>query len=188
MLTTQEKIIKAAKELFEQKGFAATTTKEISELAGVSEVTLFRHFETKRNLFERTVHSCIHPHKLRDYLENEVTYELEHDLKKIAYNMMETYRQNLPMFRMLFKDKMRDSMPEIHAKKNENVLEKLLFDYFLTMKKLGKMSAPPEMALKFYITNITGFLFKEALTSQAVDHDEKYFEWMLQKTIAALCS
>jgi AcrR family transcriptional regulator len=37
--------------LFSQKGFRGTTTKEIAQLAGVSEAMVFRHFATKDELY-----------------------------------------------------------------------------------------------------------------------------------------
>ena len=47
---TRSRIMEAASQLFTEKGFAGTTTRAIAELAGVNEVTLFRHFGTKEKL------------------------------------------------------------------------------------------------------------------------------------------
>ncbi|MGQ0792737.1 MAG: TetR/AcrR family transcriptional regulator [Deltaproteobacteria bacterium] len=49
--STREKILEAAMKLFAAKGFNGTTTKEISEEAGVNEALIFRHFSTKRDLY-----------------------------------------------------------------------------------------------------------------------------------------
>jgi AcrR family transcriptional regulator len=49
---TQDSLIKAAYELFSEQGYSKTTTKEISERAGVAELTLFRHFQTKQNVYK----------------------------------------------------------------------------------------------------------------------------------------
>jgi len=43
--------MQAASDLFANKGYAGTTTRSIAETAGVNEVTLFRHFGSKENLF-----------------------------------------------------------------------------------------------------------------------------------------
>lgn len=51
---TRERIIQAAFELISDKGFAGTSTREIAKLAGVAEVTIFRHFTSKENLFRQT--------------------------------------------------------------------------------------------------------------------------------------
>lgn len=183
---THEKIIFAARELFEKQGFAAATTKEIACLAGVSEVTLFRHFENKRKLFEETLHSCIHAYQLGDYLENDATGDLEHDLKLIAYNIMDTYKKNAPMIRMMMRDKIRNSVPEMNYMKNEHVSEQKLREYFVKMKSLGKTEADPEMAVMFYTSNIIGYLMRFILTNRQSDED--YFAWMLDKVIAVLKS
>ncbi|MBE9059864.1 TetR/AcrR family transcriptional regulator [cf. Phormidesmis sp. LEGE 11477] len=49
-LSSRERIVKSALELFAQQGTTATTTKEIAERAGVNEVTLFRQFGSKQGL------------------------------------------------------------------------------------------------------------------------------------------
>jgi TetR/AcrR family transcriptional regulator, mexJK operon transcriptional repressor len=186
MENTHEKIIAAARELFEKNGFAAATTREIAELAGVSEVTLFRHFSTKRALFEETLHSCIHPYKVDEYLENGVTYDLEIDLKSIAYNMMETYRNNAPLIRMIMRDKIRESAPEMDYKKKQHGAESRLHEYFATMHRMGRLGADPEMALKFYLSNITGYFMRNLFAPSKCAEDKKYFDWMLGAIISML--
>jgi|KBSMisStaDraftv2_1062788.scaffolds.fasta_scaffold225216_2 AcrR family transcriptional regulator len=46
-----ERIITAAAHLFASQGFHGTTTREIAQLAEVSEHTLFRHFNGKKEIF-----------------------------------------------------------------------------------------------------------------------------------------
>jgi TetR/AcrR family transcriptional repressor of mexJK operon len=186
MGNTHERIIAAAKDLFEQRGFAASTTKEIADLAGVSEVTLFRHFENKRRLFEETLRSCLHPYEIDKYLKNEAAYDLLADLTRIAYMMKETYHKNAPIMRMIMRDKVRDSVHEQRFKRNENSSKQLLIAYFEKMHGLGKISAAPNMAATFYISNIAGYLMKQILSGHIID--EEYFAWMLDKVIGILKS
>lgn len=47
---TRQRLIHSALELFASHGVTATTTRQIAELAGVNEVTLFRHFGSKYGL------------------------------------------------------------------------------------------------------------------------------------------
>lgn len=47
---TSQKIIDAAMTLVRDKGYVATTTKEIARIAGVNECTLFRKFESKKDI------------------------------------------------------------------------------------------------------------------------------------------
>jgi len=50
-INTREKILDTAIQLFAEKGFNGTTTKEIAEAAEVNESLIFRHFSTKRELY-----------------------------------------------------------------------------------------------------------------------------------------
>jgi AcrR family transcriptional regulator len=49
---TIQKIIDAALKVFGEKGYKGATTRIIAEKAGFSELTLFRKFKTKENLFD----------------------------------------------------------------------------------------------------------------------------------------
>jgi AcrR family transcriptional regulator len=48
---TTDKLVLAAGQLFAHQGYHGTSTREIARLAGVSENTLFRHFDYKEDLF-----------------------------------------------------------------------------------------------------------------------------------------
>jgi AcrR family transcriptional regulator len=48
---TRDRILDSALELMSARGYDGTTTQAIATGAGVNEVTLFRHFGSKRNLF-----------------------------------------------------------------------------------------------------------------------------------------
>lgn len=47
---TETKILQAALRLFAQRGYGATTTRDLAQAAGVAEGTLFRHFESKKSI------------------------------------------------------------------------------------------------------------------------------------------
>ncbi len=49
-VSTRDRLLEAAAEVFARDGLAAATTREIAKAAGVNEVTLFRLFSTKMNL------------------------------------------------------------------------------------------------------------------------------------------
>src|SRR5213593_1147418 len=60
---TKRAILRAALQLFAEKGFYRTTTKAISRKAGIAEGTLFNYFQTKEDLalyfFERELAGII---------------------------------------------------------------------------------------------------------------------------------
>lgn len=55
----REKIVTKASQLFANKGFEGTTTRAIADACGVSEATIFRHFETKEDLYDAIIRSHV---------------------------------------------------------------------------------------------------------------------------------
>lgn len=49
---TRERILSAASQLMAKKGYKGATTRKIAELAGVNEVTVFRHFKNKEGILQ----------------------------------------------------------------------------------------------------------------------------------------
>ena len=65
-MTKRDAICDAALTLFAEKGFEATTTREIAEQAGAAEGTLYRHFDGKADLAQSLYLRCTT--ELRDIL------------------------------------------------------------------------------------------------------------------------
>ena len=52
---TRDRLLSAAVDLLCRKGYRGATTREIAQEAGVTEVTLYRHFRSKEELFVAAV-------------------------------------------------------------------------------------------------------------------------------------
>jgi AcrR family transcriptional regulator len=52
---TEERIMDTALKMFAEKGYLGAKTRDIAEEAGFSEMTLFRKFKTKKNLYDRVM-------------------------------------------------------------------------------------------------------------------------------------
>jgi TetR/AcrR family transcriptional regulator, mexJK operon transcriptional repressor len=184
MNCTKDKITQAAEQLFAEKGYDGVTTKEIANKANVSEVTLFRNFDNKRNLFEYILKEKMHPYGVKVYLEKEAVFDLEKDLKAMADMIFETYKKNLPLIRMLFKDN-HHTKEHIRAKGHDSSFKNSLKDYFINMHEQGKIADNPDKAMKFFLLNITAVL-SETLFRQKKEINEEYYIWMVSKVIEAL--
>jgi AcrR family transcriptional regulator len=55
----RQQILRIAVNLFAQRGFRGTTTKEIAHAAGISEAIIFRHFATKQELYSAILDDCM---------------------------------------------------------------------------------------------------------------------------------
>lgn len=53
-------IIRAVRNVFAEKGFDGTTTRELAQAAGVSEALLFKHFPNKESLYSAMQLACCH--------------------------------------------------------------------------------------------------------------------------------
>ena len=86
---TSQKIIDATISLIRDKGYVATTTKDIAKTAGVNECTLFRKFKSKKDI----VLSGVEQEKWRANLTPEtftdVKWELQSDLEMFMEKYME---------------------------------------------------------------------------------------------------
>jgi AcrR family transcriptional regulator len=54
----KEAIVEAVQDVFAEKGFDGTTTRELAKAAGVSEALLYKHFPSKESLYAAMLHGC----------------------------------------------------------------------------------------------------------------------------------
>ena len=78
---TSQKIIDAAMTLVRDKGYVATTTKEIARVAGVNECTLFRKFESKKDIVLQGANQAGWRANVTPEIFENVTWDLRKDLK-----------------------------------------------------------------------------------------------------------
>ena len=96
----ETKLLRAAIDVLMSLGYDGATTKEIADIAGVNEVTLFRKYGSKAGLFVKAIET-----QLADTALNKIVYtgELEADLLAIveAYiETTETYGDIIPIILM----------------------------------------------------------------------------------------
>src|SRR5271156_655534 len=63
----RQSIVNAAREVFAEKGFHGTTTRDLAKAAGVSEALLYRHFPSKESLYEAMRGACVTPRTLEEF-------------------------------------------------------------------------------------------------------------------------
>lgn len=119
-MDTKTKLIEAAYLIFMQQGYNETGTKQIAELAGVNESTLFRIFKTKKNLFQ---YSIAHfAEKALDFSVALLAYDkdLRGNLYEILHLVLVSMKEVVPAFRLLVKqDLIEDQvLLDIQAKLN----------------------------------------------------------------------
>ena len=100
-IKTRDRLLKAAVEIFATEGITGATTREIARLAGVNEITLFRHFQSKEQLLKAVVHyiTALQAEALDN--QDEWTQDLRLDLLhygQIYSDHLEQYEALVRMF------------------------------------------------------------------------------------------
>ncbi len=78
---TSQKIIDAAMTLVRDKGYVATTTKEIAKAAGVNECTLFRKFKNKKDIVLQGVNQAQWRANVTPEIFENVKWDLQADIE-----------------------------------------------------------------------------------------------------------
>lgn len=78
---TSQKIIDAAMILVRDRGYVATTTKEIARAAGVNECTLFRKFKNKKDIVLQGVSQAQWRAGVTQDIFKQVTWDLQTDVE-----------------------------------------------------------------------------------------------------------
>ncbi|MDP4146672.1 MAG: TetR/AcrR family transcriptional regulator [Bacillota bacterium] len=86
---TQWKIMNATIELIKEKGYSATTTKDIANLAKVNECTIFRKFKSKKEIIISALNEKEWKPNISEDTFGPYTWELEADLKMFASKYLE---------------------------------------------------------------------------------------------------
>ena len=81
---TRQRILDAALQLFSERGYDGTATRAIAALAGVNEVTLFRHFGSKKGLFQAMLRRSSALPGLESALRERLTGDFRQDLLVLA--------------------------------------------------------------------------------------------------------
>lgn len=86
---TSQKIVDAAMSLIRDKGYVATTTKEIAKKAGVNECTLFRKFQSKKDIVLQGVNQAEWRANVTPEIFSDVKWILQEDLEMFMRAYME---------------------------------------------------------------------------------------------------
>lgn len=174
---TPERIIEACIELFRDYGYKGTTTRAIAERAGVNEVTIFRHFGNKKGIMKAAVQSLSYHPKLAKVINEQVSWELEHDLSLIA----DTYQTYIDQIKDLVLISLKEA--EMFPELNDIIMsipiqiKESMVSYFTEMKRLGKLiDTDIELqAMNFIWLNFGYFLSNARFNNQIISRSRQEF-------------
>src|SRR5690625_4984484 len=173
---TKDKIIRAAIDLVDEKGYKGATTRMIAEVAGVNEVTLFRQFGSKQGVLEAAIEKYSFFDEIDDVMNKQIQWNLDADLQMLS----KAYQNIVGAKRGIILISLREEgrFPELDQaiSKLPTSYRDTLVDYFKVMINRGKM-APIDArvaATHFIMINFGYFFLKERLSdgSAAISLDD----------------
>jgi AcrR family transcriptional regulator len=101
---TEVRLVEAAVQLFSRQGFKGTSTRDIAQLAGVNEATLFRYFAKKTDLFWAAAESRLNRLKFGRELQSGLARDLDPDVivPMLAAFMVENMSECPELMRLLY--------------------------------------------------------------------------------------
>ncbi|ADD27035.1 TetR/AcrR family transcriptional regulator [Meiothermus ruber] len=152
--STRTALMRAGLELLAEKGYKGTTTREIAARAGVSEVTLFRQFGSKKALLQAAVQKLRPPVELilpRPSHGQMSASSLEDSLLHLAQGYAQMLEANQGLLVRLLPELARH--PELRGETGPLGLQKAMsavFEYFAELQKQGLLradEAPSQVAV-----------------------------------------
>lgn len=151
---TRKKIMEMALVLFSEQGYYATTTKMIAQRAGVNEVTLFRHFGTKENLFQGLTENYVKEINIKSEIHKLVQGDFDGSILQISKDYLDFCYRNKQMYKiqMRLTDEEKDF---VRLKLSRGFVEELEV-YFGQLIKENIVAGEPHKMAVTLISSILG--------------------------------
>jgi len=163
-LSTADRILQSALQLMKNKGFNLVTIKEIADTANVSEMTVFRHFDTKKGVLEAAIEKNTVVPSFKQIFVKDIVWNLEKDLRLIAHLYLDLMESNESICLIAIQE--RFTMPEIIDLVSDNTenLKGFITKYFNMMQKKGKMIQSDSYALaSIFLATLFSYFITSAL-------------------------
>jgi TetR/AcrR family transcriptional regulator, mexJK operon transcriptional repressor len=108
---TRGKIIQAAADVFAEEGYARATTRQIAAESGFTEMTLFRHFGSKQNLFAAVLDHYVIDQDAAAALGGNLSGDYTQDMLVMGRYMMHIMLERRDAMRMMLCE--ADHFPEL---------------------------------------------------------------------------
>lgn len=123
----REQIIKAALLVFVEKGFSSTTTAEIAKAAEISEVTLFRYFSSKREIFDAGVEPILFKEMQKEDTQINESFGTE-QVRKLVIDRIQFLNNNQRIIKLILNEPLLNQS-------GENYIHKMVFNLKSLLEK-----------------------------------------------------
>lgn len=162
---TKQRLLDATLKLISEKGYLGATTREIAQEAGVTELTLFRHFGTKEKLFEELLRNHTFLPRLKELLPELDGLSYGDSLRLIATRFLLSLKERKSMVKIMYSEVTiyPDKIKKLYNKFIDD-LRLTLASYFRGLRKKGLLrSVSPEMAARLFLGMLFSYFRSEEI-------------------------
>ncbi|MBN3960587.1 TetR/AcrR family transcriptional regulator [Nostoc sp. NMS8] len=162
---TNQQIIEAARQIFLQQGFGASTL-EIAQQAGISEASIFKRFSTKEKLFFAAMGIPEKPLWVNELESLCGKGNLKENLIKVCLQIMEFHREVLP--RSMMVRSRGNVLPELGGKEPKPIKDVKVLAAFLEREINQNRLRPcdPQTVAHILLGSLMNYVFVEQISSQ----------------------
>jgi AcrR family transcriptional regulator len=169
---TRANIMNAASQLFGEKGYAGSTTREIADLAGVNEVTIFRHFGSKQKL-ARAIMDQFGGLAIAEKMKANLTGDYQDDLLFIGQTIMKVMKERVDVMRMAICE--AGNFPEFQeiVAENPRQLRLMLSSYLAEQMEQGVvLQNDPETLAQAFLGMFFSYVVLEGFLGETLESQE----------------
>jgi AcrR family transcriptional regulator len=146
----REQIIQAALLVFVEKGYASTTTAEIAKAADISEVTLFRNFSSKREIFYAGIEPILFK-ALKEEPPSEADGLEPYQIEKIIFDRIKFLEDNRGIVKLILNENMLNQ-------EGDNTIHKMVIS-LKTLLEMNKIRIDDEFTIRLLMGSFLSFLY-----------------------------
>jgi TetR/AcrR family transcriptional regulator, mexJK operon transcriptional repressor len=155
---TRQRILLATRQILGRKGRRGATTREIAEMAGVNEATLFRHFGSKDSLIEACAERFCPTVELQELLSG-LSGDLVADLKRMAVMLATRMEEIRDLIIMSLADEESDTPIGGLPWRGPVALKQIITDYMTQRVQSGELEGDPMLLARFFM----GMIFAQVI-------------------------
>ncbi len=162
---TKTNLLEATLKLISEKGYLGATTREIAQEAGVTELTLFRHFGSKEKLFEELLNTYTFLPRLRELLPEVRDLSTSEVLIVVGERFFESLKERKSMVRIMLSEitVYPDKIREVYNDMIQGIINTLAGYFIDQQKKSTVRDIPPEMIARAFLSMIFSYFQTEEI-------------------------
>jgi AcrR family transcriptional regulator len=168
---SRDEILKAAIQLFANRGFHETSMSEVAREAKVSKALIFWHFKTKEDLFLAVLNRLLEPYVI-DFAEESEKLDAREQIKKLIAGYVNFVRENASsvsffLRRFMNGEEMPDAFTE-QIRRLYDLYKALLTDRIRLAQEKGLCAHTyqPDVMADFVLAALNGLLINLLFMSQ----------------------